>query len=151
MPPFYFGPISQSATLSYFSTIQMQHYSPFFCSSCASKPAASSSFSVETIAPPPQWPRRTHAFLPHWPTDGRRTHSSSLVRGVTSVGHLGTARGASGRVRFGPGASDRGHVSCCTSTMPQLADATHLQNNVLPPAPPFPIRAEQVQGNFLNW
>lgn len=74
-----------------------------------------SSFCVETIASLPQRPA-PHTFLPHCPTDGRRTDPSLLVRSVTSVAHLGP----SGRVRASPCAGDRGHVSCCASKAPQL-------------------------------
>lgn len=74
-----------------------------------------SPFRVETTASLPRRPA-PHTFLPRCPTDGRRTDPSLLVRGVTSVAHLG----ASGRVRASPCARDRGHVSCCTSKAPQL-------------------------------
>lgn len=60
-----------------------------------------------------------HRTLPHCPPDGRGTDPSLLVRSVTSVAHLGVARGASGHVHASHRARDRAHVSCCTSNVPQ--------------------------------
>lgn len=91
------------------------------------------------------------------PPDGRGTDPSLLERGVTSVAHLGVARGASGRVRASPRARDRGHVSCCTSNVQQLqmlliCRLMYFREScvraLVSEASQHPIRAEQIRGIF---
>lgn len=103
------------------SAIIGMHHFPFSPRWSTPKPISrwtTSPSCVGTSASLPQPPRRPS--LPHCPPDGRGTDPSLLVRSVTSAAHLGVARGASGRVRAIPRARDRGHVSCCTSNVPQM-------------------------------
>lgn len=119
-------------TCSYFA---ITHHFPFPRHSSTPKPInwwTTSPFCVGTFSVPflSRPPHPLPPSLPHWPPDGRGTDPSLLVRSVTSVAHLGVARGASGRVRASP--------TCQGSWLCQLlhlqraaaADATHLQVNV---------------------
>lgn len=89
-------------------------------------PILCGNLSVPFLSPPPH----PTSSLPHWPPDGRGTDPSLLVRSVTSVAHLGVARGASGRVHASPPCQGSRACQLLHLQRAAAADATHLQVNV---------------------